>query len=295
MNQADLIYRIIAIIFPIFVIVIIGYVYSRKIKPDMSSGNRINMDLFTPALIFDIMSSSNYAISEYGQLMFGGFFVVMVSGLLAWPVAKWCGYQWKTFIPPMMFSNSGNMGVPLILLTFGEKALPAAILLFATENFLHFLLGQQLITQRWSFAAVFKNPMIIATIAGISFSLLSINLPETIRFPIHMLGQVSIPLMLFSLGARLLSIDINDWKIGTMSALVCPLSGLIAAILVIPFLDLSKEHLSILILFAALPPAVLNYMVAEKFNQQPQLVASIVLIGNLGSVIFIPATLWFVL
>ena len=85
--------------------------------------------------------------------------VVLGSGLIAWPVARLLGYQWQTFVPPMMFSNAGNMGVPLIILTFGNAALPAAVLLFAIENFLHFLLGQQMITQRWSLKSVFQNPI----------------------------------------------------------------------------------------------------------------------------------------
>lgn len=41
-------------------------------------------------------------------------------------------------------------------------------------------------------------------------------------------------------------------------------------------------------LFGCLPPAVLNFMVAEHYRQEPAKVASIVLIGNAMSVIFVP-------
>jgi len=51
----------------------------------------------------------------------------------------------------------------------------------------------------------------------------------------------------------------------------------------------------LLILFGALPPAVLNYLVAERYHQQPQLVASIVLMGNLAALLFIPLVLVFIL
>ncbi|MEM7565192.1 MAG: AEC family transporter, partial [Pseudomonadota bacterium] len=215
MSQVDLSYRIIAIIFPIFVIVALGYLYARSRRDtDMSSGNKLNMDIFTPALIFDIMSDSEYQLSDYNYLALGGLLVVLGSGLVAWPVARLAGYQWKTFVPPMMFNNSGNMGIPLIVLTFGKAALPATIILFAIENFLHFLLGRQMITQRWNFFEVLKNPMILATLLGISVSVMNIPISETIRLPIHMLGQIAIPLMLFSLGVRMISIDFKDWKIG---------------------------------------------------------------------------------
>ena len=296
MSQADLVYRIFAIIFPVFCIVALGYFYARfRRDTDMSSGNRINMDIFTPALIFDTMSASDYRLADYGLLTLGGLFVVLGSGVIAWPVSRFMGYQWKTFVPPMMFSNSGNMGVPLIILTFGAAALPAAIILFAVENFLHFLLGQQMITQRWSILAVIKNPMIIATILGIGSALLGIVVPETLRIPIHLLGQIAIPLMLFSLGVRMLSIDFKDWKIGTVGGLVCPVSGIAIALPFVYWVPMSDQQASILLLFSALPPAVLNFLVAERFSQQPQQVASIVLIGNLASIIVIPAILWVIL
>ena len=295
MNQLDLLYRIVAVVFPIFSIVALGYIYSRYYRPDMSTGNRINMDIFTPALIFDIMSASDFSLVSYVSLAGAGSLVILGSGLIAWPLARLFDFQWKTFVPPMMFTNSGNMGVPLILLAFGEAALPAAIVLFALENFLHFTLGQRLISHRISMLKLLRNPMVIATVAGIGFSLSDVQLFETVRLPVHMLGQISIPLMLFSLGARLTEIDFQDWKIGVISALVCPLSGLFIALLIIPLFSLPTEQVPVLLLFSILPPAVLNYIVAEQFHQQPQLVAAIVLIGNLSSLITIPIILWFIL
>jgi len=296
MPQVDLAYRIVAIIFPVFSIVAVGYLYARSRRAtDMSSGNRINMEIFTPALIFDTLSASDYALADYLLITLGGAVIVLGSGLIAWPVARLLGYQWKTFVPPMMFNNSGNMGVPLIILTFGSAALPAAVLLFAVENFLHFLLGQQMITQRWSITKVMQNPMILATIIGISVAVSGLVVPEFLRLPIHMLGQIAIPLLLFSLGVRMISIDLNDWRIGSVAAVVCPLSGLAIGIPFVLLLPLPGEQASMLLLFSALPPAVLNFLVAERFNQEPQKVASIVLIANFASILVIPAVLWAIL
>ena len=44
-------------------------------------------------------------------------------------------------------------------------------------------------------------------------------------------------------------------------------------------------------MFGALPPAVLNYMLAERYGQEPDKVASMVLIGNLATVVFMPLAL----
>ena len=296
MSQADLALRIVAIIFPVFSVVAVGYLYARfRHAADMSSGNRINMDVFTPALIFDYMSSSNYALADYLYLSLGCLCVVLGSGLIAWPVARLFGFQWKTLLPPMMFNNCGNMGLPLAALTFGEEMLPAAILLLAISNFLHFSVGQQLVTQKWNFSAVAGNPMIVATILGIAVSLAGIVIPETLRLPIHMLGLVSIPLMLFSLGVRMVGIDFRDWRISSVGALLCPLSGLLIALPFVALVPLPGSQAPLLLLFSVLPPAVLNFMVAERYGQEPRRVASIVLLGNLSSILVIPATLWFIL
>jgi len=296
MSQVDLIYRIIAIIFPVFSIVAIGYIYARRRHDtDMSSGNRLNMDIFTPALIFDYMSGSDYALADYLYLSLGCAFVVLGSGLIAWPVARLLGFQWKTLVPPMMFNNCGNIGLPLVVLTFGEAMLPAAILLLAISNLFHFMVGQQLITQHWSPRAVATNPMIMATVLGIAVSISGIVIPETLRQPIHMLGMISIPLMLFSLGVRMIAIDFRDWKISLVGSLLCPLSGLVIALPFVALAPLPSAQATLLILFSVLPPAVLNFMVAERYAQEPHRVASIVLVGNLASVLVIPATLWFIL
>jgi predicted permease len=60
------------------------------------------------------------------------------------------------------------------------------------------------------------------------------------------------------------------------------------AALLAPLLGLTHAQQGLLILFGCLPPAVLNFMVAEQYRQEPAKVASIVLIGNVLSVVFVP-------
>jgi len=56
-------------------------------------------------------------------------------------------------------------------------------------------------------------------------------------------------------------------------------------------LDLPSMQVAALWVFAALPPAVLNYLVAEQYNQEPHKVASLVLLSNLGSLVVMPVVL----
>ncbi len=288
-------WQLTSIVFPIFAIVLVGYLYGRKHLPDMAAANKLNIDIFVPALIFDVLTARNFNLGEYQMLTIAGIGVVLGSVLLAWPVARLMGYENKTFIPPMMFNNSGNMGLPLMLFAFGEQALAAAVVLFIIENTLHFSVGMKILDNRASLLDMLKIPLILATIGGLIFSFMQIPVPELIALPIKMLGQICIPLMLFALGVRLIHIDWQDWKTGLIGAIVCPVSGLIIAIPIGYLLNLSSQQYAMLIVFGALPPAVLNYMVAEKYQQQPQLVASIVMLGNLAAIVIIPATLAFVL
>jgi predicted permease len=91
------------------------------------------------------------------------------------------------------------------------------------------------------------------------------------------------------------SVDLTHWKIGVWGAILCPLSGLLIAVPLQSVLQLEPIQFAYLLLFAALPPAVLNYMLAERYQQEPHQVASIVLLGNISSLLFIPATLYFIL
>jgi hypothetical protein len=110
-----------------------------------------------------------------------------------------------------------------------------------------------------------------------------------------MLSEVAIPLMLVSLGIRMIHIELHYWKAGMAGALLCPLSGLAGALLAIVWLQPNEQMRDILLLFSILPPAVINYLLAESYRQSPQKVAAIVAFGNLGSLIVIPIALAFIL
>ena len=291
----ELLSRLIEIVGPIFLIVLVGFLYARKRSPELSHANAINIELFTPFLIFSVLSQGTFELSDYGPLALAATFVVIIPGLLSLPVARALNLDWKVFVPPMMFRNSGNLGLPLLLFAFGEEALPAAVILFIVENTLHFSLGMKMLNPGSSLLALLRKPMLQATILGLLFAHFSWSLPGFVQTGIGMLGQISIPLMLFALGARLYATNMNDWRIGLLSGLWAPVCGIAVALLVGLFIDLSDRQYAMLIIFSALPPAVLNYLVAEQLNYEPEKVASIVLIGNMLSAVSLPIVLALVL
>ena len=291
----ELLSKIFLTVFPLVSIVLIGYLYARKRSPKMAVANTLNMDVFIPALLFSVLASKSFDLVEYGRLALAAFVVVIGSGILVYPVCKYFGWDVKTFVPPMMFNNAGNLGLPLAVLAFGEAALPAAVMLFLVENTLHFTLGLYLLDRNTRMSALAKMPVILASAAGIFWNLSGWPLPEFLALCIGMLGDIAIPLMLFALGVRMTNIDFGQWRIGMAGAVLCPLSGLLIAIPLVMTGLLTPVESGYLILFAALPPALLNFMIAEQYQYSPQQVSSIVLLGNFGSLLVIPVVLAFIL
>src|SRR5262249_26216076 len=149
---------ILGIILPVFLVIGLGWAYARRVKPDMTWVNRINMNVLAPALIFSALASKEFDIGNSGPLIAGCIGVVLGSGLLAWPIASLLHEDKRTFLPPMMFNNCGNMGLPLAVLTFGQQGFGAMVALFTISNLLHFTLGVWIINHHAKFRRLLLNP-----------------------------------------------------------------------------------------------------------------------------------------
>ena len=280
--------RILGIILPVFTVALLGYLYARRVKPDMTVVNRISMNLLAPALIFSALASKEFDVAANWRLMVGSVGVVLGSGLLAWPLARFMHVDPRTLAPPVMFNNCGNMGLPLAALAYGTAGFGPMVALFSISNLLHFTVGVWIINHHARFANLLRNPMVWSTFAGFALALTHPPLPEWLTVAIKMVGDALIPMMLLSLGARLAGVQWDALRLGLAGGIACPVTGLACAFLLAPMLGLDPTQRGLLILFGALPPAVLNFMVAEAFRQEPAKVASIVLIGNVLSVVFVP-------
>jgi len=282
-----------SVIIPIFLIIAVGLWYASRHRIQVDSVNQINMDIFTPALIFSALNKPFPDTSSLDLLIYCAIFIVIFPGLLTLLLLKPLKWNFKTLVPPVMFRNSGNLGIPLLVFAFGEDILPIAITLFLVENTLHFSLGMLIIHGSINPIKILKTPMIIATILGISVAISGIDLPVWLTRFVDLTGQVAIPLMLFTLGVRLLDIDIKDWRFGFTSSLWAAISGFLSFLVIYLFIDLTDIQLATLLIFSILPPAVLNYLVAERYQIEPAKVATMVLFSNALSLIWLmPALNW---
>ena len=105
--------RILGIILPVFMMIAMGYGYARlrgeRAKFDMVSVNRVSMEVLCPLLVFTALAAKEFDLLHNGTLILAGVLIALGSGLIAWPVARCLGYDVRTFIPPMMYNNCGNM------------------------------------------------------------------------------------------------------------------------------------------------------------------------------------------
>lgn len=287
--------RILTILFPLFAITAVGYWVGRRMQPDLREMNRITMDVFVPALVFAALANKSFNVTEYLPLALVTLALVVIAGGVGWGLARLSGIAVKTLVPPMMFNNCGNLGLPLAVLAFGEYALAPAVVMFMVSNFLHFTLGAWLLDNRVRLVTVWKVPSVLATCLGVAMAIIGVEIWAPLMLAIKMLGDIAIPIMLFALGVRLAESRITDFGPGLMVATVRPIVGMATAWLVLQCYPLPPLQEALVLIFGALPPAVLNFIFAERYGQEPGRVASMVLLGNVFALLFLSVALAWVL
>ncbi len=284
--------KIVEITLPIFLIAWLGFAYSRRFKPDLGGANKLIVDLALPILIFSSLASKNFDPQSAITFTAASIGLIVVSGLLAWPVARFSGASVKAFLPCVMFTNVGPVGIPLIALAYGPESLPLSIVLLVISNILHFTLGAIVMSGRVEWRLVYANPLIWATLLGLWVSLMQWNIPSPFQTALTMVGNVLVPMMLLSLGSRLASSQLSDVRVGVNASILTLVIRLASVLLLLQLVTLNPIERGAMILFACLPPAVFNYLLADRFHIEPGKVASTVVIGHVFSMIFLPLGIW---
>ena len=248
----------------------------------------MSLHVLGPLLVFTSLAGEDFRLEGNVAFVAGGVAVILASGMIAWPIALLARVSPRTFVPPMMFNNCGNMGLPLAVLAFGRPGLAAMVLLLVASTLLQFTLGSRIVSRHAEWKALATSPMIVASVLGLVFSVFAWKVPAALMTGLKMLGDATLPMMLFALGVRLTDLSKRGWQVGVLGAVVCPLAGFAGAYLAQFILRLPSEQFAQLMLFASLPPAALNYLLAERYEQEPERVASLVLIGNAFAIVFVP-------
>jgi predicted permease len=107
-----------------------------------------------------------------------------------------------------------------------------------------------------------------------------------------MLGEATIPLMLISLGYRLHEVESLQLGHALGGALLRIFGGFAAANISVHLISAEGVNRQVLLLYGALPAAVVNFILTEKYRQDPGLAASIVVLSTFISVFTIPLVFW---
>ncbi|MDV2858617.1 MULTISPECIES: AEC family transporter [Oceanimonas] len=283
------------IVLPVFAVVAVGFLFGRRQhNPEMGFVNAANVAVFCPALVFSALISNPVSLSQSWPLIVAGALCIILPGLML-ALFHVRGIERRTQVLAGMFRNTGNIGIPLMMLAYGEEQLGAIIILFVLSNLLHFSLGLFILSReagRWQWL---KNPIVWAAVAGVVLADHQSLLPQFVYTSADLLGQMAVPLMLFALGVRLSAGEVGNLGPAFKLNLLYLLAGAASVALVAWWLPLTNDWLKLLALSVMLPPAVLNYLLCEQYRCQPDKMASIVLLGNVMSVAVIPVVVFLTL
>lgn len=279
----------------VFLLVAAGFIFAHWKKINLISVTEIIVYLGTPSLAFSSLAGKALVAADIAVLLAGVLLIFATVGFFIRVYFFITGFNSRGFALPTLFMNAGNMGIPLALFAFGPAGMQRATLMFVIITFLQYSLGIYILNGRSNWMEIFRLPLIYAAIAGLSVNLAQIRLPEMLLQPVSMLGQASIPIMLISLGYRLHEVESLQWGHALGGALVRILGGFAAANVAVNLIGAEGVNRQVLLLYGALPAAVVNFILTEKYRQNPALAASIVVISTFISFFTIPIVLWLIL
>lgn len=291
-----IILTVLEIVAPVALLAMTGFLWVRAgFEYRMEFVTRLSMTLSVPALIFTALMKTDIdpaaltavslaAVAAYGALT-----------LLFFALTHLLRLDRRTWLAPLIFGNTGNVGLPLSLFAFGQTGLDYAVVIFAVMILWSFTFGLWLVAGGGSLSRVLREPVMLATLAGALFLSQGWQTPRFLTNALDLLGQLAIPLMLITLGvavARLAPAHMGRavW-LSLLRAAVCTATALAAGLA----LALPPTALAVLILQITTPVAVTSYMLAEKYDADPTAVAGLVVASTLLSVVTLPLTLAFLI
>jgi malate permease and related proteins len=282
-------------VIPVFLLIAAGFVFAHWKKISLASVTEIIVYLATPCLIFTSLASKPLSTADIRVLFAGAVLMFAGVGLLIRLYFAIWNFSSRGFALPALFMNAGNMGLPLALFAFGAPGMQRATLLFVIITSFQYSLGIYILSGHGNWREIFRLPLLYAAIAGLSFNLGQIRIPELLFQPLFMLGQATIPLMLVSLGYRLRDFHSLRWGHAVGGALLRIFGGFAAANVAAQLIGADGVNRQVLLLYGCLPAAVINFVLTEKYGQDPDLAASIVVLSTLASVVTIPLVFWLIL
>ena len=303
-------FYVLNVVFPVFALILIGYVCGRTGKLGESASTELNrfvVWLALPAQLFHFASSSSWQ-SLWQPGFIAAFFLSCLAVFILVLVVSWVRNRDLAAASfsglSASYSNTGYMGIPLCVLALGQDGLaPAIISTFIV--FVMFALATVLIEIGilshkksheifWSvIKSLFTNPLLIAPVAGLLWASTDLVLYDPLAQVIAFLAAAATPCALVSIGLFLMQKERfapqQAWGISIAKLIIQPvLAWFIAG----PILDLPELSVSAVVILAALPTGTGPFMLAQYYQGDGRMISRVVLLTTIGSLLTLSLFLW---
>lgn len=288
----NLVVTVLEIVAPVFLLAAVGFIWVKVgAEYRIRFVTQLSMTLGVPCLIFTSLMQTELdpaALTTLTLASLAAYGAVTIAIVILVRLLRLDG---RTYTAPLIFGNTGNLGLPLALFAFGEVGLSYAVVVFAVMAILSFTFGIWLVAGGGSPLKVLKEPMVAATLLGAIFLWQGWETPRFLTNTLELIGQIAIPLMLITLGVAVARLNASGigravW-LAALKLLVCV--GLAWA--VGRQFDLDAIAFAVLVLQVATPVAVTSYLLAEKYGADADAVAGLVVASTLMSVLALPVLL----
>lgn len=241
-----------------------------------------------PCLAFSTLTKLRVSPEAFAE-MAGAYSLVLACFLLVGLVTIFSiRLPAHTFLPVFTSSNTGNMGLPLCLFAFGPEGLALGICIFVLSSLFSFTVGWSIYAGRVAADVFYNNPLIYAVAIALVFMTTDTQPPVWLANTTHLMGGLAIPLMLISLGVAISNMRADGASPVIIVCAVKLMAGFAVGYAIATVLGLEGAARGVLIIEAAMPVAVHNYMFAQKFNRNTTDTASMILVSTLISLATLP-------
>lgn len=278
---------------PIGLIALIGYLLERaNIGLDTGTLGTMMLLVATPSLIFHTLVSTDIDPATLGRMAYAAILAVVISCVLGLPLLFLTGAPKRAYLPSLIFPNSGNLGLALVLLTFGDEGMRLGISYFFMISILQHSIGFSIAAGTLSLARLARQPLLYAVILVLLVTLFDWHVPRIIMTTTEMLGSIMIPAMLLVLGASLATLKIANLRPALGIGFARLAFGLISGVLVIWLLGLKGIAAGTVFLLATMPTALVNHIYAHQYSPHAVVVSGAIAVSTLLTLICLPALIW---
>ncbi|SLN47231.1 Membrane transport protein [Roseovarius albus] len=283
------------IILPILICIGAGYwlaIVKASFDNNVINGliNRIGF----PTLVISHLSSTSLDTGTFFNVLAAALMMVAGFGVLGFLALKVLRYPVGAFLGPLMHGNMGSIGLPIVLLAFGDVGMAYAMGFVIVILLSMFTIGIWLPSGTVSLKMLFTSPVIYAAIFAIGLVVMGIELPKPINATFNILGGLAIPLLLLTMGHTLATFKVTDATRALILTAVHLAIAVFVALLVVHVFGFTGVERGVVIVACLMPSSVAGYLFADEYSpEEAPEVAGYILVSTIATFIVLPLALTF--